>query len=400
MYMTHGRLNQKGFTLIASAACALMVFGMAGLAIDVGRMYITKNEAQSFADSAALYAALQLDGSSQGLNHADDAVANCPLKWNFSTTSFTGTVIEYSANGSTGWAKSSDISNADRGNMRYVRVTPIVSTLPLFFMPVMLSLRGGTVQFTATVKAQAISGQILKNTFAAGTGGVFPFSPVAHAYGTSASAVYTADSTHNFGFTVGQKYTFRWPSNPNTNNFNNVCDGDATTEWVTKADAQGNDQRGYIQFTDASSIAKAIEGDHLDYTVALDSLLNVSVDPTNGAKAAEQNALAVRIAQDGDTTSPTYEAYKANPAHIGRRLVTVVVQSGYRDSAGVLLPPSQQGIGVGFAQFLLLPISEYDQSGNKPWCAIYVGNNPLMDSDNTGGVGNEGQGVSYVRLSQ
>src|SRR6478735_6104100 len=44
--MTHKPSSQKGFTLIASAACAMMVFGMAGLAIDVGRMYITKNEAQ------------------------------------------------------------------------------------------------------------------------------------------------------------------------------------------------------------------------------------------------------------------------------------------------------------------------------------------------------------------
>jgi uncharacterized membrane protein len=37
--------------------CAVVLFGMAGLAIDLGRMYITKNEAQSYADSAALYAA-------------------------------------------------------------------------------------------------------------------------------------------------------------------------------------------------------------------------------------------------------------------------------------------------------------------------------------------------------
>ncbi len=32
------------------------MFGMGGLAFDIGRMYITKNEAQSYADSAAVYA--------------------------------------------------------------------------------------------------------------------------------------------------------------------------------------------------------------------------------------------------------------------------------------------------------------------------------------------------------
>src|SRR6266446_2077021 len=94
IYMTRRPSMQKGFTLIASAACAMMIFGMAGLAIDVGRMYITKNEAQSFADSAALYAALKLDGSAQGLTNADAAVANNINKWNFATTSFSGTVVE------------------------------------------------------------------------------------------------------------------------------------------------------------------------------------------------------------------------------------------------------------------------------------------------------------------
>ena len=132
--------------------------------------------------------------------------------------------------------------------------------------------------------------------------------------------MYDADAAngHNFGFTVGQQYTLRWPSNPNTTNFNNVCAGDSTNQWVTKADGQGNEQRGYIQFTDASSIAKAIEGDHIDYPVSLDSLLNNSVDPTNGAKSAEQNAIGVRIAQDGDTTSTTYDNYIASAGHNGR----------------------------------------------------------------------------------
>src|SRR3954451_12768380 len=111
MYMTHGRLNQKGFTLIASAACALMVFGMAGLAIDVGRMYITKNEAQSYADSAALYGALQLDGSSKGVDDAETAIAANVNKWNFATSSFSGTLIEYSANGISDWKTAANLAN-------------------------------------------------------------------------------------------------------------------------------------------------------------------------------------------------------------------------------------------------------------------------------------------------
>ena len=141
----------------------MMVFGMAGLAIDVGRMYITKNEAQSFADSAALYGALQLDGSAQGLTNADNAITNCPLKWNFATSSFSGTVVEYSANGLTGWAKSSDVPSSTKKDMRYVRVSPTV-TLPLLFLPATGPFTG--IGLSANVKAQAVGGQVLKSTFA------------------------------------------------------------------------------------------------------------------------------------------------------------------------------------------------------------------------------------------
>src|SRR5438874_13340812 len=106
--MTNKYDQRRGFTMVASAACAVLVFGMAGLAVDIGRMYITKNEAQSYADSAALYAALQLDGSAQGVTNADAAVANNINKWNFATTSFSGTVVEYSANGLSDWKTSAN----------------------------------------------------------------------------------------------------------------------------------------------------------------------------------------------------------------------------------------------------------------------------------------------------
>ena len=86
--------GQRGFTLLAVTIAALAIFGMAGLAFDVGRMYITKNEAQSYADSAALYAAQQLNGTSAGLAAADTAVSSSTLKWGFAITAFTGTTTE------------------------------------------------------------------------------------------------------------------------------------------------------------------------------------------------------------------------------------------------------------------------------------------------------------------
>src|SRR5579862_4225463 len=119
--------RERGFTMLVTAICALLLFGMVGLAIDLGRMYITKNEAQSFADSAALYAAQQLDGTSAGLTRADAIVATNPNAWNFGTTAFTGTVIEYSADGLTNWQTSGSVGAT--ANIRYVRVTPVVNNV-------------------------------------------------------------------------------------------------------------------------------------------------------------------------------------------------------------------------------------------------------------------------------
>src|SRR5215471_19930106 len=145
--------KERGFTLLTTAVCAVCIFGMAGLAVDVGRLYITKNEAQSYADSAALYAAQQLNGTAAGLTAADTAVTNSAMKWGFATTAFSGTKTEYSTDGSTGWATSGSVANA--AGIRYVRVTANVNNLPLYLLPVT-----GTAN-TATVQAQAIAGQVL-----------------------------------------------------------------------------------------------------------------------------------------------------------------------------------------------------------------------------------------------
>src|SRR6266568_9181314 len=100
--MAHGNSHRHGFTLLATAMCAVGLFGMAGLAIDIGRMYITKNEAQGYADGAAVSAARELDGAASGITRAGSAVFASTNKWNFGTTDFSGTVVEYSTDGSTG----------------------------------------------------------------------------------------------------------------------------------------------------------------------------------------------------------------------------------------------------------------------------------------------------------
>ena len=132
----NSKTGERGFVLVACMVCAVVLFGMAGLAIDLGRMYITKNEAQSFADSAALYAAQQLDGTTTGLTNADYVVNHNSNAWNFGTTAFTGSITEYSADGTTNWQTSDKIGGVSAVNIRYVRVTPVVNNMALFFLPV------------------------------------------------------------------------------------------------------------------------------------------------------------------------------------------------------------------------------------------------------------------------
>src|SRR5260370_2947466 len=56
--------DRKGFTLIATGVCITSLLGMLGLALDLGRVYITKNETQSFTDTAAIAAGPKPKGGS------------------------------------------------------------------------------------------------------------------------------------------------------------------------------------------------------------------------------------------------------------------------------------------------------------------------------------------------
>src|SRR5690242_14215953 len=93
--------REHGFVLVATSLAALFLLGAAGLAIDIGRMYVARNEAQSFVDSASLAAAAQLDDTPGGLGRALDAVSNNPKRWQFGTSTFPDveTVMANSASG-------------------------------------------------------------------------------------------------------------------------------------------------------------------------------------------------------------------------------------------------------------------------------------------------------------
>jgi len=80
-----------------------------------------------------------------------------------------------------------------------------------------------------------------------------------------------------------------------------------------------------------------------------------------GAKTTVATDLADRVDQDGDTTDDTYASYLANPAHNGRRVITMPIQS------------EVTGDVLGFGTFFLLDDASYGHTGNSVWCAIYIG---------------------------
>ena len=51
--------GQRGFVLVTMAVAAIALIGVLGLAVDLGHMFISKNETQAYCDSAALAAAAE-----------------------------------------------------------------------------------------------------------------------------------------------------------------------------------------------------------------------------------------------------------------------------------------------------------------------------------------------------
>src|SRR5690242_13233470 len=86
---------ERGYILIATTFSMAFLLGVLGLALDIGRMYIAKNEAQSYVDSASIAAAQQLDGTMAGITRANSAASGDTGKWRFDTTPFSSVTVAY-----------------------------------------------------------------------------------------------------------------------------------------------------------------------------------------------------------------------------------------------------------------------------------------------------------------
>jgi len=108
--------------LIATCIALTILLALAGLAVDIGRMYVIRSELQAYADAAALSAALELNGGESGISQARAAVrqlATGPnaMRWDMGTATITNVTASFSPDDKT-W----DTHPKRPGDLHFARV--------------------------------------------------------------------------------------------------------------------------------------------------------------------------------------------------------------------------------------------------------------------------------------
>lgn len=184
------RARRKGVVLVTFAVALVVILGGAGLAFDIGRMYIAKIEAQSYVDAAALAAANQLDGQADALTRAEAAARQAYWKdWYFNTIPIpqADVTVQFGTGPDGPWG--APAAEATFARVRSSLQVPIYLARPL------------TAMDNGTVASVAVAGKELVTALSEG---VFPFYMVSR---------MDNPPTPTSGFVVGRQYTFGWSNN-------------------------------------------------------------------------------------------------------------------------------------------------------------------------------------------
>jgi len=137
----------------------------AGLGVDIGRMYVIKSELQAFADAAVLNAAMQLDGTEQGLDRARTAAAQLAtgpnaMKWDMGTQPIADITASF-AKGDTVPDPNSWEEKPTTNDRHFVRVVASASA-PLIFLRAFQSMSFSTVSAAGVAGKTAESVRLLQ----------------------------------------------------------------------------------------------------------------------------------------------------------------------------------------------------------------------------------------------
>jgi hypothetical protein len=376
MWASRRAVRRRGFVLVTMALTTAGVFGVVGLAVDIGRMFIAKNETQVYCDAAAVSGAMALDGTASGINAAESAIAASTNKWDFGTRSLSDPLVTFATAPSGPWVSGPNPA----AGYTYVHVAVTVP-VTLFFLPLLVG------QWTSNVMAEAVAGQISIASFSRG---LAPY-----------AAVSTDTAGPTFGLIVGNSYTIHWPTyngnrhgcgvdNPE-NCFNSPpCSGDPNNSLSAVVANWGPQYHGYWGSNSNKDIEEAVMNVIQLAPLSMGNNLNPLLTPGN--KQSEAGYLDRRASQDTDTSHNTPSTYLASSTRNGRRLLPVPIVNP--------VDPDHTNV-IGFGQFLLLangkPSDYYNKSGNgnSPYCAVYVG--PYNVGSLGPGAGGS-TGASSVRL--
>jgi Flp pilus assembly protein TadG len=383
------RRGQRGYILIVMACSALALLGAVGLAIDMGRLFIAKQETQVYVDAAALAAALELDGTADGIQRAASAVSSSRNSWNMNTAGIGGASVDFATTANGPW----NPNPSPAAGYTHARVRLEVAA-SLFFLPAVTGV------YSQTVSSQAVAAQVALSTLPAG---LSPYTAVAQ------------NSTGpGFGLVRGREYTIQWPQdkglaeggacrengNPDKCFVRDPCEGDsAAVVWKVHTSWSTN-MNGYWGFSSSSDIARSILDGKQTGPISLGQDLDSrggghvpGVELSNGNMAVQASILDQRAQQDDYNGSNDVESYLDHPDHNGRRLLAVPI---------VEVVSNTQTLVRGFGLFLLLSngnSTNYYQrevNGNEPFCALYAG--PWAVGSNDPGGGDSGSGAYHVTL--
>jgi Flp pilus assembly protein TadG len=373
--MDSRRKSQRGFVAIAVTLSILFLLGVAGLAVDIGRMYVGKSEAQSFCDAAAISAAVKLDGTVDGITAAQTAVTNSfALPWNFGRDKITTPQVEFATTAAGPWSA----TPASPIGITVARVRTNMA-VTLYLLPALANSHFGGVA------ASAAAAQIPITSFKQG---LAPYT------------VVSTDTTHaDFGLVVGNQYDIQWPAyngdrsgcatNPRFCFVSDPCSGDSLASLTAVSQNWGASINGYWGSNQNSEIAAEI----MDLVQLQPVSIGDSLFLTSGNKNAEAGLLDQRAMQDSDKLDKTISAYLDNQVRNGRRLIALPIVN----------PTLGGTFVIGYGAFLLnsnaTPGKDSNYytkgTGNDPYCAMYVG--PYVQGSTSGG-GATGAGAFRVSL--
>jgi len=368
------------------AVAAIAIVAILGLAVDVGKMFIAKNETQVYCDSAALGAALMLDGTTTGIDNALASVANSANTWNLDTAKISNPTVRFATSSAGPWLANPNPATG----YSYARVSSTVS-MNLYFIPIVVN------QYSQNVASSATAAQVPITTF---TQGLAPYTAIA------------ANATGpNFGLIPGNSYDIQWPTYNNgascdptkSNKIDNCflsppCPGDSFIAKQEVINSWGQSSSGYWGDSSNSVIQQEILNVIQLEAVAVGT--NIQPVLTSGQKQSQSGYLDQRANQDISTDfitnndSQMLSNYFSPHLHNGRRLLPIPI----------VLPSSTANTSVvGYGSFLLYSNganSDYYKkttNGNSPFCAVYAGPYQVGGT----GVGTGGTtGATYVKLVQ